>query len=769
MILTKSKKMAQAQNSITNAESVDDWFTPRRFAILLGLLFIACFPMTVLGLNAFAFLDAGQFAYPVAFYNRESFWRGELPLWNPLNSCGIPFMAQWSTLTLYPPSLFYLLLPLPWSLNIFCLGHLFVGGMGMYFLAFRWTGNRLAAAVAGVGLAFNGLTWFGLMWPSLTTVFAWMPWVVLTMERAWREGGQALVAGSLTGAMQLLTGGAEVIIQTWLLLAAFWLVQFFRGEIPRKRLVLCAAGSACLAAGLASAQLFPFLDLLAHSQRDSSYSSSAMGGIAAMPITGMANYLLPLFHCFRTSQGAFVQPGQNWTYSYYLGVGVIALALFAIYRVRDWRVRLLTVLTLLSLSLAPGGMLLDWLKNVLPVFGFMRFPVKFTFLATFTLPLLAAHGLNRLYAIPAQYWRQESKHIIGLTAGLIGVIGVLVFLVWKFPSTKGEFTFVAPNAFVRVLFLTAIIACILYLRRPHAPERRRSFQICVIGLLWFDIYTHSSNLSPTTPAATLAPDRIRHFFQWDTTLTPGVSRALQSRDSLWRMLYTAAGNSEGDIIARRLSLFMNLNLLDHAAKFDGFYSMDLKEYLDVYKQIYFKTNEAIPLKTFLGISRVSNRTNLVDWTTHPASALVTGGQSPVFLDAKKTLGEILSASFEPSRKVYLPLDAQDKIHAREQTKIEITSSQSSSHLLEFTTRADAPAMVVIAQTFYHPWQAYVDRSPVQLWRANYAFQALEVPQGEHIVSVAYQDKSFHAGLFVSLLSLGVCGLTWFKHRPNQPA
>jgi hypothetical protein len=54
-----------------------------------------------------------------------------------LNDCGLPFLAQWNTMTLYPLSLFYLLLPLSWSLGVFCLGHLFLGGMGMYFLSHR--------------------------------------------------------------------------------------------------------------------------------------------------------------------------------------------------------------------------------------------------------------------------------------------------------------------------------------------------------------------------------------------------------------------------------------------------------------------------------------------------------------------------------------------------------------------------------------------------------------------------------------------------------
>src|SRR5438132_1375312 len=152
--------------SLSQLESADAWFTPGRFTALLALFIFIFFPDVIfvhvlpgrplLEPRTFIFRDYGLFGYPLAFYHQESFWRGEVPLWNPLNDCGIPFLAQWNTMVLYPGSLFYLLLPLSWSLGVFCLAHLLLAGLGMYFLARRWTGNRLADSVAGLGFAFNG-------------------------------------------------------------------------------------------------------------------------------------------------------------------------------------------------------------------------------------------------------------------------------------------------------------------------------------------------------------------------------------------------------------------------------------------------------------------------------------------------------------------------------------------------------------------------------------------------------------------------------------
>ena len=205
------------------------WFTPGRFALLLLALIFAAYPDVMLGSHTFFHRDYGCFGYPLAHFHRESFWRGEVPLWNPLNNCGLPFHAQWNTMTLYPLSVIYVLFPLPWSLGFFCLGHLLLGGLGMYFLARRWTNNPFAACFAGLAYALNGLTVHALMWPNNIAALGWMPFVVLLAERAWREGGRAVLLAAVVGAVQMLAGAPEVILFTWLVVGAVWLAGLRAG------------------------------------------------------------------------------------------------------------------------------------------------------------------------------------------------------------------------------------------------------------------------------------------------------------------------------------------------------------------------------------------------------------------------------------------------------------------------------------------------------------------------------------------------------------
>ncbi len=182
-------------------------FTPSRLAGLIALLLFALYPGVILGTHSFFFRDFGLFTYPVAYFTHESFWRGQVPLWNPLNNCGVPFLAQWNTSVCYPLSFLYMVFPLPWSLNYFCLGHLLLAGVGMYWLAYRWTQNRLAASIAGLVFALNGLMLNSLMWTSNLAALSWQPLVVLWVEQTWRLGGRRrAVTAAFAGAMQMLAG-----------------------------------------------------------------------------------------------------------------------------------------------------------------------------------------------------------------------------------------------------------------------------------------------------------------------------------------------------------------------------------------------------------------------------------------------------------------------------------------------------------------------------------------------------------------------------------
>ncbi len=512
-----------------------DWCGPRRFALLLAALILAAFWKVLLGFETFAVRDFGFFSYPVACFQKECFWKGQLPWWNPLNCCGLPFLAQFNTLALYPFSLIYLLLPLTWSLPFFCLAHLFLGGMGMYFLASRWTGSSAGAALAGVAFAFNGLTLNFLMWPSHIATFAWLPWVILLTETGWREGGRKLVPAALAGAMEVLAGGPETILFTWLIVAALALQERRKKTVPAGLLARRFFLMGVLALCLSAVQWLPFADLAMHSSRNAGYAKSEW----SMPAWGWANFLVPLFHT-GPWQSLAVQPTQHWTSSYYVGIGTIFLAAVAVWRRREPRVWLLAAFVGASLVLALGdqGYVYLWLRHLFPVLGMFRYPIKFVIVTSALLPLLAAYG-------GFQYEREPGR---ALRPGLVcaGAIFILVGVIVCFTPQAWA------GALSRLGLLAAAMLVVWFL--PLGARWRRWSALALPLICWLDLVTAVPWQNPTLNPSVYQAGLGLMSAKLDRQPIPSDSRVMMSSPAARHLYYNTPQDTEDCLPAGTLRI-----------------------------------------------------------------------------------------------------------------------------------------------------------------------------------------------------------------------
>jgi uncharacterized membrane protein YfhO len=140
--------------------------------------------------------------------------------------------------------------------------------------------------------------------------------------------------------------------------------------------------------------------------------------------------------------------------------------------------------------------------------------------------------------------------------------------------------------------------------------------------------------------------------------------------------------------------------------------------------------------------------------------MVTAGQQPKFASEEETMAALGSSDFNPRTTVYLPREAANLVTATNTASAKVELKGYSPQSLAISVESPQPAMVVVAQTYYHPWHAYVDGRGMTLWRANHAFQALEVPAGKHEVKLVYEDRPFRVGAMISLVSLAVCVTAW---------
>ncbi len=581
-----------------------------------------------------------------------------------------------------------------------------------------------------------------------------------------------MIVAALIGAVQMLSGAPEIILFTWIILVVFWVAKVASPCAVRPALLWRMPLIAGLVTALSAAQLFPFLDLLAHCERDQNFGT----GTWTMPPWGWLNLFLPLFKAYHSPSGPYFQPRQGWTSSYYPGIGIVALALFSSRFVAQRRVTLLWALALggLVVALGENGYVYSLIHKIVPVLGFMRFPIKFVLLPIFAFPLLAALAVARLASASAASDPESNltrRWTVGLVVMLTAVIAAAVVYSCARPFAGVSWRTMVENGAARIAFLFVVFTILFRLRHPGVERAKTVLQIALIATLGLDAWTHAPNQNPTVPPGLFQLRVVARELNLEAK--SGAPRAFMGRPTHDLLYKAMVSDPVKDFTGRRFGLFGNCNLLEDVATPDGFYSLYLPEQRELWSHIFFAETFPAPLGDFLGISRIS--TNVFDWQRRPSALpLATIGMRPVFAGRAETLGGLLAPTFDPRHVVYLPSEARSLVAVTNETPAQIVESSFSSAAATIKTRAAESALVVIAESYYHRWRASVDGQPGRIWRANHAFQAVQVPAGEHQVKLVYKDTPFICGAWLSGSSLLGCLIALFaanraKQRPGEAA
>lgn len=155
--------------------------------------------------------------------NRTLLRQGRLPLWNDAAGCGAPLLANAQSAPFDPINLIAYLGTLPDALAVMAAARLWIGGMGMFFLARLWGLGIHGRWFAGLVYPFTGFLVVWLLFP-VTAAAVWMPWLFWAGDRLIerpslrRVAVLALVVGCLflaghiqTSAHVLLASGVYVL------------------------------------------------------------------------------------------------------------------------------------------------------------------------------------------------------------------------------------------------------------------------------------------------------------------------------------------------------------------------------------------------------------------------------------------------------------------------------------------------------------------------------------------------------------------------------
>jgi O-antigen/teichoic acid export membrane protein len=244
---------------------------------------------------------------------RESIAQGEIPLWNPHQFAGIPFLAAGQQSTLYPFSILYYVLPLPAAYGWFTVVQLWLAGAFMY-LFLRGLGlSRFGGLVGGVIYQLSAFFVISAVFPMIIASAVWLPLVLLMIELIIQQrpvfgrpsSAPWVILGAGALGCNVLAGHVEITYYT-LIVAGYYaaarlLVVWWRGRrsVYGWRWVFARAGwllaMVVLGVGLGAVQFVPLFEAASTNFRaDKATLAQVLGW--AHPLRDLAQFALPNFY-----------------------------------------------------------------------------------------------------------------------------------------------------------------------------------------------------------------------------------------------------------------------------------------------------------------------------------------------------------------------------------------------------------------------------------------------------------------------------------------
>ncbi|MBN1679531.1 MAG: oligosaccharide flippase family protein [Anaerolineae bacterium] len=246
--------------------------------------------------------------YQWKFFLRQSITDGTLPLWQPEQFGGAPFLAAGQHSALYPFSVIYHVLPLPQAYGWFTVSQLWLAGVLMYVFTRGIGLRRIGGVVAGIAYQFSAFFIVSAVFPMMIAGAAWLPLILLMIEfviqrRPLTGSRPATVPWIAVGAaalmMNVFAGHIEITYYTLIVMAYYAAARLIWEWWPQRanwRHMLRPASSllimVVLGLGLGAAQFIPLYELGSRSFREDAADFDTVSGYA-LPNRHVIKFLVP--------------------------------------------------------------------------------------------------------------------------------------------------------------------------------------------------------------------------------------------------------------------------------------------------------------------------------------------------------------------------------------------------------------------------------------------------------------------------------------------
>ncbi len=723
-----------------------------------------------------------------------------LPLWDSFSFSGHPTVATTGAGGLvYPLNILQFICPVHLAWSLLYIIHIFLAGFGMWFLLRSYNLSPLSSLVGAVAFMFAGqiisTTEGGHQ--SRTIAGIMLPFAFLFIHRAMdsKKIVDFLIFGGITGLI-MLSGQPQICywgmiaVLIYFILELIWHRKMSDNRETLKVLLSSAAGFLVLFLIVSISVLPPILALsygVRGASKGYSYTTSW-----SMPTAEMFNLIAPHFSGILENYW-----GENpfKLDSRYLGILPIILFGFSFfYRENKKLVKFFAFFTAVSLILALGKNtpLFRVYYYLIPMAKKFRAPSMFFFLTTFGICVLSGFGTEALLKFKDKknnYEKKKAFIYLGILTGIILLFAIIVSLgdksivSWMKSHYANNWSGIISregiqqkiylmsvnfSRFKKSLWISALLFVINGTLIYFIIEKKVKTPIIVPILaliLIIDLWSIDKKYltSVESPERYFEADEITRFIKQDNELFRVFPFNYEGRSRNRYFQYHNIENVGGyapnpparyqELIgAGRSAMFNPENLL----KYPHLLSMlnvkyiigprmpeDLSTYnertrklIEAYNSFYAKFEVAFAGQKYL---LLENRSFL------PRTSLVYN--YTVADTSEEVSSKILSEEIEPGNKVFLEEKAEILL-SKGEGKADLVKNIANERIINVKT--DKPAFLIYRENYHPDWKCYIDNKKEKIYKANYIFYGVFVPEGEHKIRFVYESAIFNIASILSL-------------------
>lgn len=673
--------------------------------------------------------------YPWKVLIADSFKTGHFPLWNPYSYFGYPLLANFQSGALNIFNIFLVLFNHSTGWALLIMSQSFLSLITMYYFLKALRFKNLPSLIGSVSYSFSG---FAIIWSQFATAgFAmiWLPLFFLVIEKSFTKQ-RALLFTPVLVFLLVTAGHFQACVYTLFATSAYYAYRLrvnnnFSVKQFSKYILLLLFGLA-----ISAVQLLPTVELASLSVRfQEQYIENVNFGL--LPFKNIITLLIPDFFGNPATGNfwGFLNYHETVIYGGVIGSLALISAFFDFKKLKNIRFFLcLTVFSFLMLFDSPIGKLLY--LNDIPLLSTSA-AGRIVFLLAFSQAVIIASWVQTLSA-------KSVKRIVaefGILLAFVIIVGLTLLdldIVFRGKTGFAQLISENPNLLIsarNTVYPSLLLGFLFFTSLLFRQKQKLAFY-GILLLVVADLFRFGWKYTPFVPRDfVFPPSPITDFLSKEG----GVFRVDKEFGPLFTpntwISYKLASPSGYDPLAPLASATYHLHNLDKQVDQNPSRYSEIRNYDS-------EALGAVNVKYLLAIRR-----------TIQGEYMLGGDSYNYILREEENFKEVFASE---STIVLENTSFRERARILSENGSEVgtaTITKYEPQEIEINYFSNQPAYLVITDTWYPGWKAYLNGTKVPIEKYEYTFRKVAVGKGEGKIVMTYEPTTFRLGGLISLFSL----------------